>query len=149
MATSPQNSSDSCLLGRDPGSGFRRGALAEEAVMQPFADPTAHIASREEAGLRPGGYGLLVAGGTVDELIYSDIGNEVVLIKYTDTPPTRTEKQEMSSERAQPKGRNLEFHPRWQISEGALTRSQSIRALHPVRRRSTYLWEFERRATKR
>ena len=72
---------------RDPGPGFRRGALSEEAVMQPFADPTAHIASREEAGLRPGGYGLLVAGGTVDELIYSDIGNEVVLIKYTDTPP--------------------------------------------------------------
>ena len=35
--------------------------------------------------MRPGGYGLLLAGGTVDELIYSDIGNEVLLIKYVDS----------------------------------------------------------------
>jgi hypothetical protein len=35
--------------------------------------------------MRPGGYGLLVAAGTVDELIYSDIGNEVLLIKYMDS----------------------------------------------------------------
>jgi anti-sigma regulatory factor (Ser/Thr protein kinase) len=32
--------------------------------------------------MRPGGYGLLLAAGTVDELIYSEIGNEVLLIKY-------------------------------------------------------------------
>ena len=44
----------------------------------------AHIEQREKAGIRPGGYGLLVAAGTVDELIYSEIGNEVLLIKYTD-----------------------------------------------------------------
>ncbi len=35
--------------------------------------------------MRPGGYGLLLAGGTVDELIYSEIGNEVLLIKYVDS----------------------------------------------------------------
>jgi hypothetical protein len=34
--------------------------------------------------MRPGGYGLVLAGGTVDELIYSDIGNEVLLIKYVE-----------------------------------------------------------------
>ena len=35
--------------------------------------------------MRAGGYGLLLAGGTVDELIYSEIGNEVLLIKYVDS----------------------------------------------------------------
>ena len=41
--------------------------------------------------MRAGGYGLLLASGTVDELIYNDIGNEVVLIKYTDRqPPAET-----------------------------------------------------------
>jgi anti-sigma regulatory factor (Ser/Thr protein kinase) len=69
---------------RDPGPGFRRGELAEGTVAGPFDNPLTHIARREEQGLRPGGYGLTLAGGTVDELIYSDIGNEVVLIKYTD-----------------------------------------------------------------
>ena len=29
---------------------------------------------------------LFLAGGTVDELIYSEIGNEVLLIKYVDSP---------------------------------------------------------------
>jgi hypothetical protein len=44
----------------------------------------AHIAQREKEGMRPGGYGLLLARGTVDELLYSEIGNEVLLIKYVD-----------------------------------------------------------------
>jgi ATP/ADP translocase len=33
----------------------------------------------------PAGYGLLLAGGTVDELIYNEIGNEVLLVKYIDS----------------------------------------------------------------
>ena len=37
--------------------------------------------------MRAGGFGLLVASGTVDELIYSEIGNEVLLIKYIDSNP--------------------------------------------------------------
>lgn len=69
---------------RDPGAGFRRESLTHAAVANPEDDPAAHIRRREEEGMRPGGYGLLVAGGTVDELIYSDIGNEVLLIKYID-----------------------------------------------------------------
>jgi anti-sigma regulatory factor (Ser/Thr protein kinase) len=68
----------------DPGAGFRRDAVAHAAISNPSHDPTAHILRREEEGLRPGGYGLLLAGGTVDELIYSEIGNEVLLIKYMD-----------------------------------------------------------------
>jgi anti-sigma regulatory factor (Ser/Thr protein kinase) len=52
------------------------------AIANPSYDPTAHIVKREQEGMRAGGYGLLLAAGTVDELIYSEIGNEVLLIKY-------------------------------------------------------------------
>jgi anti-sigma regulatory factor (Ser/Thr protein kinase) len=69
---------------RDPGSGFRPESLTHAAIANPTDDPMAHIRLREEQGMRPGGYGLLLANGTVDELIYSAIGNEVLLIKYVD-----------------------------------------------------------------
>jgi anti-sigma regulatory factor (Ser/Thr protein kinase) len=69
---------------RDPGAGFRRESLSHAAIANSSNDPAEHIAKREEEGMRPGGYGLLLAGGTVDELIYSEIGNEVLLIKYLD-----------------------------------------------------------------
>src|SRR5215469_6990731 len=70
---------------RDPGAGFRRESLTNAAMANPADDPTAHIVQREAEGLRPGGYGLLLASGTVDELIYNEIGNEVLLIKYVDS----------------------------------------------------------------
>ena len=38
---------------------------------------------REAIGMRPGGFGILTAKGIVDELIYSEVGNEVRLIKHT------------------------------------------------------------------
>jgi anti-sigma regulatory factor (Ser/Thr protein kinase) len=69
---------------RDPGSGFRRESVTHAAIANPLHDPAAHIVQRQEEGMRPGGFGLLLAGGTVDELIYSEIGNEVLLIKYVD-----------------------------------------------------------------
>ncbi|MBV8630443.1 MAG: ATP-binding protein [Silvibacterium sp.] len=68
----------------DPGAGFRRELITHAAIANPPEDPAAHIALREEAGMRPGGYGLLLAAGTVDELIYSEIGDEVLLIKYVE-----------------------------------------------------------------
>jgi anti-sigma regulatory factor (Ser/Thr protein kinase) len=70
---------------RDPGAGFRRESLANAAIANPTDDPTAHIVQRDAGGLRAGGYGLLLASGTVDELIYNEIGNEVLLIKYVDS----------------------------------------------------------------
>ena len=70
---------------RDPGAGFRRESLDDAAIANPAVDPAAHIKQREAEGIRPGGYGLLLAAGTVDELIYSEIGNEVLLIKYVDS----------------------------------------------------------------
>lgn len=69
---------------RDPGAGFRRESLTHAAIANPADDPVAHIVLREKEGMRPGGYGLLMAAGTVDELIYSEIGNEVLLIKYVE-----------------------------------------------------------------
>jgi len=75
---------------RDPGAGFRQEALSHAAFTNASEDPTAHIADREEEGMRAGGYGMLLAKGTVDELIYNEIGNEAILIKYLDeTPATR------------------------------------------------------------
>src|ERR1700744_5760083 len=73
---------------RAPGGGFRRKSLSHAASADPSDDPLAHIAQREEDGMRAGGYGLLLVGGIVDELIFSEIGNEVLLIKYLDQPHT-------------------------------------------------------------
>jgi DNA-binding NarL/FixJ family response regulator len=70
---------------RDPGTGFQKESLAHAAIGNPATDPTAHILLRKEQGMRAGGYGLLLASGTVDELIYNATGNEVILIKYLDS----------------------------------------------------------------
>jgi anti-sigma regulatory factor (Ser/Thr protein kinase)/ActR/RegA family two-component response regulator len=69
---------------RDPGAGFRRESLSHAAVANPAHDPVAHIMKREAEGMRPGGYGLLLASGAVDELLYNEVGNQVLLIKYLD-----------------------------------------------------------------
>ena len=73
---------------RDPGAGFRRESLSHAAVANPANDPVAHILRREEEGMRPGGYGLLLASGAVDELLYNEVGNQVLLIKYLDSTPS-------------------------------------------------------------
>jgi len=72
---------------RDPGSGFRPESLTHAAIANPAQDPGAQAAQRAKEGMRAGGYGLLLASGTVDELILSEIGNEVLLIKYLDSAP--------------------------------------------------------------
>jgi anti-sigma regulatory factor (Ser/Thr protein kinase)/ActR/RegA family two-component response regulator len=72
---------------RDPGTGFHPEDLTHAAISNPAADPAAHVRLRDREGMRPGGYGLLLAAGTVDELIYNDIGNEVILVKYLDSIP--------------------------------------------------------------
>lgn len=67
---------------RDPGAGFSREDLPHAAVSNPENNPLAHTDVRTKLGLRPGGFGLLLAKRTVDELIYSEKGNEVLLIKH-------------------------------------------------------------------
>jgi anti-sigma regulatory factor (Ser/Thr protein kinase)/CheY-like chemotaxis protein len=68
---------------RDPGQGFQIEKLPHAAVSNPPDDPTAHVEKRAQAGLRPGGFGLLLARSIVDEMILSEKGNEVLLVKHT------------------------------------------------------------------
>lgn len=69
---------------KDPGHGFALEELRHAAINNPADDFFSHIAVREEQGRRPGGFGLLMAKKLVDELIYNEQGNEVLLIKYLD-----------------------------------------------------------------
>ena len=69
---------------RDPGAGFNRQALAH-AAMSPDADEVvASARRRSEMGLRPGGFGMLIARTVADELVYNEFGNEVLLVKHLD-----------------------------------------------------------------
>jgi anti-sigma regulatory factor (Ser/Thr protein kinase)/CheY-like chemotaxis protein len=67
---------------KDPGEGFSLEELHHAAVDNPSYDPIRHALFREAQGLRPGGYGLLLARHLVDEVVYSEKGNEVLLVKY-------------------------------------------------------------------
>jgi DNA-binding NarL/FixJ family response regulator len=67
---------------RDPGTGFRRATLAHPAATK-VAGPTTTIEPAAEMGMRPGGFATLLDRGVVDELIYSETGNEVLMIKHT------------------------------------------------------------------
>lgn len=66
---------------RDPGSGFDRADLAHAASSSP-EDVLTNAQRRAEAGLRPGGFGMLIARQVADELVYNERGNEVLLIKH-------------------------------------------------------------------
>src|SRR5215469_8420982 len=66
----------------DPGQGFSFEGLSHAAVGQHADEPTAHMAVREQLGLRPGGFGIAMTRAMADELIYNEKQNEVILIKY-------------------------------------------------------------------
>jgi DNA-binding response OmpR family regulator len=69
-------------LVRDPGKGFSFQKLAHAAVANPIDSPFEHAEIRERLGMRPGGFGIFMTRELVDELIYNEAGNEVLLIKY-------------------------------------------------------------------
>jgi anti-sigma regulatory factor (Ser/Thr protein kinase)/CheY-like chemotaxis protein len=71
---------------KDPGRGFSISELKHAAVTNPPEDPFQHMSVREERGLRPGGFGILMAKKLVDELLYNEQGNEVILVKNLDAP---------------------------------------------------------------
>jgi anti-sigma regulatory factor (Ser/Thr protein kinase) len=64
---------------RDPGPGFDVSRVAAGATTA--ADPMAQLEQRAAEGRRPGGFGILLIRQLVDEIIYNEPGNEVVLIK--------------------------------------------------------------------
>ena len=66
----------------DPGQGFKIDNLPHAAIGHSPEDPIGHMLVREEKGIRPGGFGLLMVRNSVDELIYNEKRNEVVFVKY-------------------------------------------------------------------
>jgi anti-sigma regulatory factor (Ser/Thr protein kinase) len=69
---------------KDPGEGFALDEIRHAAFANPPGEPLRHLAYRDIKGLRPGGFGVMVARHLVDELIYGEQGNDVVLVKYLD-----------------------------------------------------------------
>jgi DNA-binding response OmpR family regulator len=86
----------SCVRGKrmllyriaDPGEGFDVDKLRHAAISNPADDPIQHAIVREEQGIRPGGLGLMMTRSLVDEVIYNERRNEVMLIKYLDNTAT-------------------------------------------------------------
>jgi CheY-like chemotaxis protein len=68
----------------DPGPGFKFADLDHAAISHMPDAPTEHDEIRRQKGLRPGGFGLLLAQANVDELLYNEKQNEVVFVKYLD-----------------------------------------------------------------
>jgi anti-sigma regulatory factor (Ser/Thr protein kinase)/ActR/RegA family two-component response regulator len=68
----------------DPGEGFSRSDLKHAAISNPPGSPTAHMDIRDAETMRPGGFGMLITSQAVDEVIYNQRGNEVILIKHLD-----------------------------------------------------------------
>ena len=67
----------------DPGHGFRFADLRHAAITH-NGEPTEHQSIRQRKGLRPGGFGLVLASASADELLYNEAQNEVVFVKYLD-----------------------------------------------------------------
>ncbi len=68
----------------DPGEGFDIDKLKHAAISNPDTDPLQHAIIREAQGIRPGGLGLMMSRSLVDDVIYNEKRNEVMLIKYLD-----------------------------------------------------------------
>jgi DNA-binding response OmpR family regulator len=87
---------------KDPGEGFTieslfRGEGATAAFLNPEDDPLQHARVREGEGMRPGGFGILIARDLVDEMIYNEKHNEVILIKYLNGDQTTSTATEESA----------------------------------------------------
>lgn len=67
---------------KDPGKGFKLDELYHAAISNPPDEPVRHLMVREASGLAPGGFGIMLSKHLVDELMYNEKGNEVLLVKY-------------------------------------------------------------------
>jgi CheY-like chemotaxis protein/anti-sigma regulatory factor (Ser/Thr protein kinase) len=66
----------------DPGKGFSPAGLNHASLANQNEELFAHSLVREERGMRPGGYGIQLVQSLVDELVYNEAHNEVVMVKY-------------------------------------------------------------------
>lgn len=69
---------------KDPGQGFDIAEMKHAAITNPSGEPFRHMQVRAEKGIRPGGYGILLASQVIDELIYNERHNELIFVKYVD-----------------------------------------------------------------
>jgi DNA-binding NarL/FixJ family response regulator/anti-sigma regulatory factor (Ser/Thr protein kinase) len=69
---------------KDPGAGFDRGDLAHAAASSTKDAVLSTTLHRADAGMRPGGFGMLIVSRVADEIAYNEAGNEVLLIKHID-----------------------------------------------------------------
>jgi DNA-binding response OmpR family regulator len=67
---------------KDPGQGFPFEEVRDAALHSSPEEVLSCSTARAEKGLRPGGLGIMLAEGLVDELVYSEEGNNVLLVKY-------------------------------------------------------------------
>jgi DNA-binding response OmpR family regulator len=73
----------------DPGPGFSFDRLTH-AALHHTSSAMDHDLVREENGIRPGGFGLVLIRAIADELVYNEQQNEVVFVKYLDLPHSAT-----------------------------------------------------------
>lgn len=80
---------------RDPGDGFSLEELTHAAIANPPEEPVRHLEVRDALGIRPGGFGVMLTRKLVDDLIYSEQGNDALIIKYLDgeTPASSQERR--------------------------------------------------------
>ena len=67
---------------KDPGDGFDPEDLKHAARSHDPDEIVASALTRAEMGLRPGGFGMLIARQVADELVYNERRNEVLMIKH-------------------------------------------------------------------
>jgi len=72
---------------KDPGEGFDLKAVKHAAIANPDDEPYRHMQVRQQKGLRPGGFGIMLASQTIDELVYNQKHNELIFVKYIDDAP--------------------------------------------------------------
>jgi anti-sigma regulatory factor (Ser/Thr protein kinase) len=70
----------------DPGPGFRFDDIPHAAVAHAGENAIAHMEMRDKAGMRAGGFGLMLARAIADELMFNERGNEVTFVKYLVEP---------------------------------------------------------------
>jgi anti-sigma regulatory factor (Ser/Thr protein kinase) len=70
----------------DPGQGFRFDDVPHAAVAHDGENAIAHMEVRDKAGMRAGGFGLMLARAIADELMFNERGNEVTFVKYLAEP---------------------------------------------------------------
>jgi anti-sigma regulatory factor (Ser/Thr protein kinase) len=67
---------------KDPGPGFDSDDLRHAALSHAPEHVMATAIERANRGLRPGGFGMLIARQVADELVYNERRNEVLMIKH-------------------------------------------------------------------